>query len=381
MFSKEEQRRRFDAAAAIMRREGLSAILLIGNGASAIRAYGCYRYFVDNRIYYHMQAAVLFPDSGVAVAAASPTHLLPLRTRGIDDVHVCGEDIISGVISILKERGITSGRIGVSLEMIPYGYYTRLREAFPDLVPVDVTEDIFAVRATRSPEETALYSVCAEVAYIGFKAVCDALHPGMAEHELSAELDYAMKRNGAEETFTLMSSGRFSFENNALPMLHYSAAPSRRIRQGDSVALEITPRCSGYWAQLVRTVSLGEPSDGLREMHSVVTGAIEDAVPLLRPGTRMADIVTHVSDYVTSRGYISALPLGHICAVDLNEERVDQKSPLVLSKGMAVILHPTVMAKGLSNGIFWGETYLVTEDGGLCLADCGKELPVIRREA
>ena len=106
-------------------------------------------------------------------------------------------------------------------------------------------------RASRSPEETALYPVCAEVADIGFKAVCDALRPGMAEHELSAELDYAMKRNGAEETFTLMSSGRFSFENNA-PFLNVSVFEGSgevngyKVKKGDLLCA----LCKGEKAEL-----------------------------------------------------------------------------------------------------------------------------------
>jgi len=258
--------------------------------------------------------------------------------------------------------------------MLPYGYYLKLKNALPELELVDVVEEIFAIRATRSPEETALYRVCAKVADIGYKAVCDAARPGMAEHELSAELDYAMKKNGAEETFTLLSSGRFQFENNGLPMLHYSAAPSRILEQGDSVALEITPRVDGYWTQIVRTISIGEPSEDLKTMHKVVTGAIEEAAKLLRPGVKMSEVVACADEYVRKQGFIPTLPCGHICAVDLNEERVDLSSNVVLKEGMAVILHPTVLKEGLTSGIYWGETYLVTENGGECIMESSKEL-------
>ena len=377
MFSKEERQRRLDAASALMSENGLNAIMLIGNGATAIRAYGCFRYFVDNRIYYHMQGAILLPSGEAAIAAASPTHILPLHLRGFDDVTLCGEDIIGGIIRVMKAKGVTSGKIGASLEMVPYGYYQRLKAELPEIELVDVTEKIFTLRASRSPEETALYPICAKVADIGYKAVCEAAKPGMAEHEISAVLDHAMKLNGAEETFTLMSSGRFSLEDNKLPMLHYSAAPSRILQQGDSISLEITPRCQGYWAQLVRTISIGEPSEGLKTMHRVVTGAIEGAAKLLTPGRKMADVIAFVDDYVTKAGFIPSLPLGHICAVDLNEERVDRSSPVVLSEGMAVILHPTVLAEGLTSGIYWGETYLVTKDGGKCLAESSKELLIV----
>ena len=34
-----------------------------------------------------------------------------------------------------------------------------------------------------------------------------------------------------------------------------------------------------------------------------------------------------------------------------------------LTPGMCVILHPTVVSDQVKNGIFWGESYLVTETG------------------
>jgi hypothetical protein len=44
---------------------------------------------------------------------------------------------------------------------------------------------------------------------------------------------------------------------------------------------------------------------------------------------------------------------------------------------MAVIFHPTVVAPGLTSGIFWGETYLITEDGCERLMKTGDELTVV----
>ncbi|NLL45524.1 MAG: aminopeptidase P family protein [Clostridiales bacterium] len=377
MFSLDEKRRRFGAADEMMKREDLRALLIVGNGAVGVRAYGCYRYFVDNRVYYHMQAMIALPGQEPTVCCSTQTHLKALNSRNYTDVRVLGDDILSGVISVLKEKGVTEGRLGVSFEMLPAGWYQMIKRELPNLEMVDVTERIFEIRATRSAEEVELYRRCAEIADAGYSAVCKAAKPGVYEHELGAILDYEMKRNGAEETFTLLSSGRFSLENNGLDCLHFSAAPSRKIQEGDSIAFEITPRYQGYWTQMVRTISIGEPSEDFVTFHKLARDTIEETRRLLKPNVLLRDVIKFMMDYISAAGYVPTLPCGHICAVDLNEGRVDPESDVVLKNGMAVILHPTIVTPEISTSIFWGETYLVTPDGGECLMKSSKDLLVL----
>lgn len=45
-----------------MKRLNLNSILVVGNGSVATNEYGFYRYFVDNRVYYHRQALVIVAD-------------------------------------------------------------------------------------------------------------------------------------------------------------------------------------------------------------------------------------------------------------------------------------------------------------------------------
>ncbi len=377
MFSIAEKTRRFEAADKMVREEGLRGLFIVGNGVVGVRAYGCYRYFVDNRIYYHMQFFIKAPGEEPTVCVGSPTHSQALSERGYTDVRVVGDNLIEAAVSILREKGITSGKLGVSLEMLPSGWYLKLKKEFPELELVDVTEKIFIIRATRSKEEVALYRKCSEIADLGYKAVCEATKPGMAEHELWAVLDYTMKKYGAEETFTLVGSGRFSFKDNKLGCLQFSSAPTRIIQKGDNVAFEITPRYQGYWTQIVRTVCVGEPNEDAKFLHGLICKTIEETVKLLKPGIPLKDVISFMWDYIKKAGYIPALPCGHVCAVDLNEGRVDPGSDVILTDGMAVIIHPTILAPGLETSIFWGETYLVTPEGGECLMHTSKELLIV----
>jgi Xaa-Pro aminopeptidase len=149
------------------------------------------------------------------------------------------------------------------------------------------------------------------------------------------------------------------------------------IQKGDNIAFEITPRYQGYWTQIVRTVCLGEKNDEAQFLHDLIVKTIDETVKLLKPGVPLKDVIKFMWDYIEKAGYIPSLPCGHVCAVDLNEGRVDPESDVMLTDGMAVIIHPTILAPGLETSIFWGETYLVTPNGGECLMHTSKDLLVV----
>jgi Xaa-Pro aminopeptidase len=373
MVSQYERKRRLKVADLIMKQEKLNALFIVGNGAVGIRAYGCFRYFIDNRVYYHVQALVALPRQAPTVCCSSITHLKTLQASGYNNVRIDG-DILGSSLAVLEKNGISSGRVGVCFEMLPASWYQRMIKSFPRIEWVDITESIFAHRSVRSMEEAEVCRQCAELADIGFQAILNAAKPGVSETELAAELDYAMKKNGAEQTFTLISSGKFRLKKNDFSCLHFPFSPSRVIENGDSIGAEITPRYHGYWTQMVRTFNVGKPNEELTRIHEISCGAIKEGAKLLTPGRRICDVVKRMKAYIEEAGLIPTLPYGHICAVDLNEERVDPASTVMLTPGMAVILHPTITTPNITTSIFWGETYLVTENGGENLMSSSQEL-------
>ncbi len=358
-----------------MHQLGLRAALLIGDGSVALRDYGHYRYFVDNRVYYNRQILVAVADEHPTVCCGSPTHLMALRSRGFQDVKMVGDALIEGVIEILTQRGITSGQVGYCPQTMPAGWYRMLRAALPQLQLVDCGREIYQLRMEKTRQEQEIAQKCAAIADAGYAHCCQVIREGMTEGELVAELDYAMKKLGAEETFSLMTSGHFSAdEKNELGWLHNAANSPRVLKRGDCVAMEITPRYEGYWSQMVRTICVGEPSADAEEMRAAVEGCIESVLPLLRPGVPVRAVAEAIEAYAKANGYRAMLPCGHICGVDLNEYRLDASLDVPMTEGMSVILHPTLLKEGMKTGLFWGQCYTVTPEGGKCLMASSREL-------
>ena len=363
MFSDVERKRRLDAAVQLMKEENLEAIFLIGNGTVGTNAFGCFRYFTDNRVFFNLSSAVITPDGkimGVVSSAVGKANLV--KASFIKEAVVNGNQV-DGVVQILKNNGISGGRLGIFSEVLPAPWAHRLMNAMPGLELVDISEQAFNIRLHKSEEEIEAQRVCGRIADAGYKAFCDAAKPGVTEHELVAAAEHAMQKLGMEQSFMIISSGRFSAENNQMPTLHNTSSINKTLEVGDSVAMEITPKYRGYWTQIVRTISIGEPNDDLEEFRSITVGAIEAAKSILRAGIPIGDVVKKMREYVESKGYRLGMPCGHIAAVDLNEERMTEDNDRLILPGMLLIIHPTVLKGDMQSGIFWGESYLAHEDG------------------
>ena len=374
MFSEQERQRRLDGARRLIRENDLAAIYLLGNSTVGTNAFGCFRYFVDSRVIFFLMSVVILPEGEPVAVVNNTMGKLNLVGRSFIREAVINLDQLGGVISILKSHGITSGKLGVLLEVMPTSWMLRLKKELPDLELVDVSELIFTLRAEKSPEEAEVQRIGGQAAEAGYQALCRELRPGMYENEAVAIIDRAMQRMGSEESFMLITSGKFSVKDNQMPTLHNTASINRKIENGDCVSLEITPRYNGYWTQMARTVCVGTPNPEAEEFRGVIVGAIAAATAMMRPGVSVGDMVRAMREYVEQQGYIFAMPCGHIAAVDLNEERTFEGNPRLLSEGMLVILHPTVLKEGMNSGIYWGESYLVTANGCEPVMPNGQEL-------
>ena len=153
MFSEKERQRRLDAAVQLMKDEDLVAIYLIGNGTVGPNAFGCFRYFTDNRVFFHLSSAVITPDGelmGVVNNMMGKLNLI--RSSFVRDALII-DDQVEGVVQILKSKGIEKGRLGIFDEILPAVWAKQLKAAMPELELVDISEQIFALRLNKSEEE------------------------------------------------------------------------------------------------------------------------------------------------------------------------------------------------------------------------------------
>jgi Xaa-Pro aminopeptidase len=372
-FTEAEKKRRHGAIQNLLKEKNLQALLLIGNMTVGHSYHGDFRYYTNNHIFFQRQVALVFPGAEPVLFNYSDfSRRASVERSMISDVRV-STNFIADAVESIKAQGASRGRIGVNFEMLPATWYMYLRSELAGAELLDVHDDIMEIRFQHSEEEIEVFRKGAALADAGFEAALKVIRPGVSEYEIIAEIEHVSRRQGADEHFTLIGSGKFSFSNErSLPL---PVSPSeKRIQAGESIVLEITPRYKGYWTQLVRMVNVGQRNEELEKIQTVARDAIKRGLEEFKPGKKVKDVALAMQAYIAKTEFVPRAPFGHVCAIDLVEERVSVDNERLFIPGYAAIVHPLVQTADLKNVIFWGETYLATKTGYERLHKTGDDL-------
>jgi len=178
----------------------------------------------------------------------------------------------------------------------------------------------------------------------------------MSEFDLYAEMEYFVRRQGVEDAFNLITSGRFPVAPSRTPS-------ERIIEPEDNILVELTPRYDGYYTQLTGVHSLKVPSPRMREFLDIALAAQKSGLEFVKPGNRACDVARAMKEVIEKAGYTMPYRGGHSMGHDLDEPPaivLEDKS--VIKPGMIIVVHPSVMDKN-GEGTFFGDSYLVTEAG------------------
>lgn len=379
LFSEQERTRRVQVAQDIIAKNDLKAMFILGDDKAGNEVFGDLRYFTANRVFFIRQCAVFFADSEPVHFSGGDFQTVVAKKESIIKNCIGGGDNYINLINLFKERGVTKGRVGTSLETMSAAGLLKLQAQLPGIELVDVHKDIMDARKIHSQEENDLIITSGKLCDGAYEALLRSAKAGMTDSDVTAEIDYYMRKHGVEENFTLVSSGKFSLHNNPLPLPRVAPEHARTIENGDVISLEITPKYGGYWTQLVRNLPVGEPNSEMAKIHRVTRMAISACASMLKGGNTIAQACEEMKKAVEADGqFMLSAPLGHICAIDLVESRVafDNHEPLI--PGTAVIVHPMISTKDGTCKYYCGETYMVTDDGCQRLSMADDDIKVVR---
>jgi Xaa-Pro dipeptidase len=162
--------------------------------------------------------------------------------------------------------------------------------------PVSATLDVEEFRRVKTPAEIEWIKKAADLADSGYAQFVRVCEPGMTEFELVAEVEAFVKANGAEDNFMLVASGGTEVTGMKPPT-------ARKFRVGDCVTTELTPQVNGYYAQICRTLVIGEPSEKQLQAHAIFSEAQKAAQELLRPGVDISDVARVQNDVFRKNGF------------------------------------------------------------------------------
>jgi Xaa-Pro aminopeptidase len=315
-------------------------------------------------------AAILSRDGEVRAIVTDPWDLEPVAASVSGKVTLALR-LTDGLSALLDQE--KSAVVAINgLEQMEARFVQRVRAATGS-PPVSATTAIEEIRRVKTPDELEWVRKAAALADRGYEQFVRVCEPGMTEFELVAEVESFLKANGAEDNFMLVASGGTEVTGMKPPT-------DRRFLPGDSVTTELTPQINGYYAQICRTLVIGDPNPKQLEAYSIFAEAQEAAQKLLRPGVDISDVARVQNDVFRKRGYGDytgpqyTRVRGHNLGLYPDEfPHVLENVHYICKPDMVVIAHPNTYLP-LSGYMVFGDTLLVTTDGCVSLSKTEKKL-------
>ncbi|HVM40513.1 MAG TPA: Xaa-Pro peptidase family protein [Acidimicrobiia bacterium] len=301
------------------------------------------------------------------------------RDQAAEQLSAAGVDArieISGVgqREIVKQAAAGYGRIGLEAHTVTWAQQRSFEQEWFDAAQVVPTHHVVErLRRIKDAGEIARISAACRIADEAFAAVAPRLAERPTEAEFALELEFAMRRMGAEAVSfePIVAAG----PNGAKP---HARPGSRHIEPGELVVLDFGCKVDGYCSDMTRTVSVGDPGADARRMWDVVEESQAAGRAAVRAGAVSADVDRACREVIEAAGWGDAFlhGTGHGVGLDIHEDpRVASTSRDTLAVGHVVTVEPGVYLTG-AGGVRIEDTVVVTETGCDVLTTTPKELLV-----
>ncbi|HWR38349.1 MAG TPA: Xaa-Pro peptidase family protein [Patescibacteria group bacterium] len=278
-----------------------------------------------------------------------------------------GPSVYETLAQLIRKTGVR--RLGFESDFQTWDSYQKMLEAAPDAVWVPVIPD--PLRMVKDLQELACIRQAMQIADEAFQTVLGFLRPGIQEQEVAAELEYQMRKHGAERAAfdTIVASGIRS----ALP---HGRASEKIIENGDFITMDFGAVYLGYHSDMTRTVVVGKASERQRKIYQVVLAAQLAGVQAVRPGYQGHEVDAVARCIIEQAGYAGCFGhgLGHGVGLAVHEEpRLSSTGNIVLGENMVVTVEPGVYIPGWG-GVRIEDTVVVTATGVEILTTSAKTL-------
>ena len=283
------------------------------------------------------------------------------------------QDGFDAIIEFLQQAGLTNRGVGLELGQLPARPAEKFRSRLPQAKIVDCTHVATWVRIIKSEFEIALMREAAAIADAGIMRAAEVIRPGVHESEAVAEILGTLAR-GANGKYGTGIANIFMCSSPRTGTCHITWSDDV-FRQGSQINLELGGVRHTYTAGIMRTFSVGKPSDRLRRVHEAEMAGMEAALDRVRPGATCDDVAQAFSRVVGKLGFPKESRCGYGIGIDWNEAVTS------LKEGDMTVLKPNMTFHlmlgnwiGEDFGYVISETFRVTETGVEVLTKAPREL-------
>ncbi len=304
-----------------------------------------------------------------------------------DHVHAYSDDHVQStekhpmdyMATVLKDLGYGNKNIGV--EMDAY-YFTakaleQLKKGLPNAKFIDANLLVSWVKIIKSDVEIELMKRAGKIVEKTMQAAIDAMEPGVRQCDVVAKI-YEAQIKGTEEfggdyasIVPLMPSGELA----GAPHLTWT---DRKLKENEVIALEIAGCHQRYHSPMARTISLGEPSDKVKEVAKITVEGLNAALDKVKPGVTCEEIEMAWRNVLAKYGYEKESRIGYSTGLNYPPDWGEHTASLrpgdktVLQTNMTFHCIPGMYFDDF--GVSISEAFRVTENGCETFANFPRKL-------
>jgi len=342
-ITKAERNARLGRAQALMRANGVSAMLV--EGGSTLDYFTGVKWGRSERL-----TAALLPVEGELVMVTpgfeQPRVVEMLAVPGEVRVWQEDEDPSRLVAGWLQERKLASGKIAVE-DTVRYFAIDGLQKALPGVRIVSGAPIVNGCRMIKTPAEIALMQRAADITVAAYRSLPPKIEAGMSGADVMQLMRAAIMSFGADT-----ASGSTTVDR-ATAAPHGLKEP-QLIHAGSIILMDCGCTVDGYYADISRTFIFGEPSREQRKRWDDAAHGQQVALEAAKIGAPAGSVDDAVRAYYEKLGYgpgykLPGLPhrTGHGIGMDMHEPVNlvrGEKTPL--AAGMCFSNEPGLYATG-----------------------------------
>lgn len=235
--------------------------------------------------------------------------------------------------------------IGFEGGSVSFEVYESYKAKYASCEFVSIGDTIEVIRQTKTPGEILKMQKAQDITDAAFSHIVKMLKPDMTELEVAVELEYAMRKHGAEG---------FAFETIAVSgdasALPHGTPRNVKLKKG-FLTMDFGAKFDGYCSDMTRTVVIGRADDEIKRLYNTVLSAQLAALDFLREGVDCGeadkvarDIIDAVPEYNGAFGH----SLGHSVGLFVHERPALSKKAFgrALRAGEIVTVEPGIYLFG-----------------------------------
>lgn len=319
------------------------------------------------------EGLVIAFTTGRTILLVDGRYTYQAKTQAFSDIEVVEYqpkqlwDLIADFIQNIQFIGL-EGETHLSL-------YLRLTEKFPEKSWKNTPDFFELIRMNKEENEISILQQAADIANQSYLAMLNHVKQGISEAELSAILEFEMKKRGGQKVSfdTIVASGKRS----AMP---HGVASEKIIEHGDIITFDFGVFYQGYASDTTRTVAFGKPKDpDAEKIYQIVLDAQKRAIDGIKEGSLCSEIDQLARDYITQQGYgvYFKHSTGHGIGLEIHElPRISSDCKVALLSGMAITVEPGIYLDERF-GVRIEDSLVVNDKGYLNLTQLEKEKLII----